>query len=272
MTNTIDLIAANAKIEANHELSGSHTKKTASCSHRLGNNDNFSGKSKWDGSEVSPLAFISPLAYKLIVHLKDEVVTQEQIQGLDPNLRVTKGLYMIKYIPTTDKRRKKGRPFCIGQDLIRMGVYVAGVRHWNYMCDRIPELDWIRRNSTVNSDEKMQGMMNLAVKHPGMTFWFSVDWLGYYDKLLAKAGTDIEKPYGAWKCSAEEYNAKYKGKETIKRTIADVRKVVQDIDKLEAVQEEMMEATGEVGYSFEQEPMPRDAKTGQFISRVKENA
>jgi hypothetical protein len=32
----------------------------------------------------------------------------------------------------------------------------------------------------------------------------------------------------------------------------------------------MLEATGEVGYSFEQEPMKRDPKTGRFLKKEKE--
>lgn len=273
-SNPIDLLVSNAKIEENHALNGSNdSSKTHKPYSKLGGDDPSKMSKSWDGTEISPLAFINPLSYKLVINLKDEIVTKEAMQSLDPNLRVTKGLFMIKYIPRTDRRRKKGRPFCIGQDLIRMGVYVSGIDHWNYLCDRIPELDWIRRNSIVNTDEKMKRMMNLAVKHPGMAFWFSVDWIGYYDKLktkLPKGEDDIERPYAAWKCSAKEYKENYEGKEAVKRGVEDVRKILTEVDQLPSVQKEMLEATGEVGYSFEQEPMKRDPKTGRFLKKEKE--
>jgi len=228
---------------------------------------------------VSALTFVSPLAYKVIVHLQDKRVTYDMIHSMDQNLRVTKGLYMIKYIPKTDKRRKKGRPWCIGQDLIRMGIYVGGRRHWNYLCDRIPELDWLRRNSTLT-----ERMFDIAAMQPGMSFWFTIDWCGYEAKLAAQpepvsvqsAGPDTEyAPFAAYKCSAEEYRKHYKDKCATLRVLGDVLREVQEAEELPAVQQEMLDNTGETGITREQYikgrggvHQPQDPITGRFLKKT----
>lgn len=274
----LEVVASVARIEQNMRLNGGQNPQENSNMPYIP--DAETGKGLKPGEGVSALTFVSPLAYKVIIHLHDQRVSQDMIQNMDQNLRVTKGQYMIKYIPKTDHRYKKGRPWCIGQDLIRMGIYVSGPKHWNYLCDRVPELDWLRRNSTLTKE-----WFDIAAQHPGMSFWFSVDWPRYVAKILSqpvsvqKAGTGPEpKPLVAYKCSGEEYRKHYKDKCATLRVLGDVLKEVQEAEELPAVQKEMLDNAGETGITREQYikgrggvHQPIDPKTGRFISRHKED-
>lgn len=275
----LELVASVARMEQNVRLNGGQNPQENPNMPNIPDAEVGKGLKPEEG--VSALTFVSPLAYKVIIHLQDKRVSYDMIQNMDQNLRVTKGLYMIKYIPKTDKRRKKGRPWCIGQDIIRMGIYVGGYRHWNYLCDRVPELDWLRRNSTLT-----ERMFDIAAMHPGMSFWFSVDWPRYVDKLEAqpkpvsvqRAETEHEANLlGAYKCSAEEYRKHYKDKRATLRVLGDVLKEVQEAEELPAVQEEMIENTGETGMTREQYikgrggvHQPKDPVTGRFLKKKKE--
>lgn len=272
----VESIISAANIEANQQMGGSH-KQIPEHSMRMVPNKDPNKR-----YEVNALTFVSPLAYKLILHLDEEPVTKSMVQNLDQKLRVTKGLYMIKYIPRTDKRYRKGRPWCIGQDLIHMGIYVSGPREWNKLCDRIPELNWIRRNSGLSEE-----LFYTARNYPGMSFWFCVDWVRYENMLRAKSefgtGTGTKThtvykdelgPLGAYKCSGEEYRKHYKDKVATLRTLADVLKDVQEVEMLPAVQEEMMLETGEADITRKQYikgmggvNQPKDPTTGRFIKK-----
>lgn len=271
----LEIIASVARMEQNVRLNGSQDRLLDT------NLKTIPAKEVGDRDEVSALTFVSPLAYKMTVHLQDKRVSQDMIQNMDQNLRVTKGLYMIKYIPKTNSKRKKGRPWCIGQDLIRMGIYVGGPRHWNYLCDRIPELDWLRRNSTLT-----EKMFDYAAQQPGMSFWFTIDWPRYMAKLesqpesvsVQRAGSGSEpSPFVAYKCSAEEYRKHYKDKCATLRVLGDVLREVQEAEELPAVQKEMLDNTGETGITREQYikgrggvHQPQDPVTGRFLKKKKE--
>lgn len=271
-TDTLEVVASVARIEQNVALNGSQNRLLDT------NLKTIPAKEVEKRDEVSALAFVSPLAYKMTIHLHDQRVTFDMIQNMDQNLRVTKGLYMIKYIPKTNSKRKKGRPWCIGQDLIHMGIYVSGPKHWNYLCDRIPELDWLRRNSTLTKE-----MFDYAVQQPGMSFWFTIDWPRYMAKLesqsvsesVQRAGPGSEPaPFVGYKCSGEDYRKHYKDKCATLRVLGDVLKEVQEVEEMPSVQEEMLENTGETGITREQyikgrggNHQPKDPVTGRFLKK-----
>ena len=272
MADFVETVVSAARIEANQQMGGSHIQKEQP------NMRFVPSKEQNKREEINALTFVSPLAYKLVIHLGEKPVTKSMIKNLDPNLRVTKGLYMIKYIPKTDRRYRKGRPWCIGQDLMRMGIHVGGPRHWNYLCDRIPELDWIRRNSGI-CDE----LFDTAARYPGMSFWFCVDWPKYESKLRAVSVTESdtvqkdEVGLGAYKCSAKEYRKHYKDKTATLRTLADVLHEVQEAEMLPAVQEEMIAETGESDITRKQYikgmggvNQPKDPATGRFLKKNQE--
>lgn len=249
-----DLIEGVAKIAQNHYYNGNEVLKTeaengAECGVERG---------------VNAETYVSPLAYKYVVDLRDLPVYYEQIKALDPNLRMTKGLYMIKYTPRGSGEYRKGRPFKLGQDLIRWDIRVSGPADWNRLCDRIPELGWLRRNSTFTDR-----MFDLAAKHPGMSFWYSLDWVRYEDLIQSKTNTVLEHPLVSRKVSAKDYNEIYKknDKALMIRYLNDIIHEVQEIESSPAVQEEMITATGESGVVRKDNVQPKDPVTGQFISR-----
>lgn len=108
----------------------------------------------------------------------------------------------------------------IGQDLIRWRVMVSGPAHWKKLSEKVPELGWIDRNSTLSKE-----LFNLAAQHPGMNFYFTVDWVRYADMIRAKAeqyGMDIDnRPFVVWagpNWQKEEMNEKYKLAEKRKKS------------------------------------------------------
>lgn len=161
---------------------------------------------------ITENAFISPSSYNYIVSIKDEPVCANNFINRDQNIRGTRGLYSIKYVPTTDNRYKEGLPYQIGQDLIRWRVFCSGYTMWKALAKRVPELGWIDRNSTLTHE-----LFTIAKCHPGMTVWFTIDWVTYSQMINEKAreqNIDIDlKPFVAYKCSMSEYEKKFKGKE-----------------------------------------------------------
>jgi hypothetical protein len=112
-------------------------------------------------------------------------------------------------------------------------------------------------------------MFDLAVKHPGMSFFFSVDWIRYEDKLLAqtKSISVQEKPFVTRKVSAADYKhiAEKDDKALMCRYFNDILKEINDAERLPSVQEEMKAVEGE-GYNRSR-ANPRDPVTGQFIKK-----
>ena len=272
MTNVAEIISSAAKLEQNRKLHGSQVAEKPKDYDKVPEKEAENG----EGTGISALTFVSPLAYKVIIHLQEKRVTYDMIKNLDSNLRVTRGIYMIKYLSKKDKKRKKGRPWCIGQDIIRMGINVGGPRHFNYLCEKIPELNWLRHNTTY-CDE----LFDIAAMHPGIPFWFSVDWLGYAKKLAAQPGPAFGSkqgsdsvPYAVYKCSADQYRKHYQDKCATLRVLGDVLKEVQEVEMLPSVQKEMLEATGETGITREQyikggggNHQPQDPATGRFVKK-----
>lgn len=128
--------------------------------------------------------------YVYIVAINDEPITLDQFKGLKTNMRATRGQYTIQYIPKGFPKRNPKFPYLIGQDLVRIRVTVSGPAHWVKMCERIPELDWIRRNTTFSND-----MFAIAKKHPGLVLRFGIDFVKYCNKIEKRAeelGLDID--------------------------------------------------------------------------------
>lgn len=125
-----------------------------------------------------------------IVSLYDEPITLRDFSALKNDIRATRGAYTIQYIPAGSVKRNPKFPYLIGQDLVRIRVTVSGPQHWAGMCDRVPELAWIKRNSTL-SDE----MFAIAKKHPGLVLHFGINFVKYCNKIESRAeelGIDID--------------------------------------------------------------------------------
>lgn len=254
------LILSSANVEHVTEMNGNATKYTGKTLRQYRN-----GKAYLDGEEVevSASSFASPYVYKYILGLDEKPITWDQIFDLNPNLRMTKGVYMIKYTPAGSKDCRKGRPFKIGQDLIRWDIRVAGTKHWEELARRVPELRWLARNSTLTKN-----LFGLAKNHPGMSFWFTIKWEEYEAKLKAQENYSMmDRPFMSHKVSVKDYRDKFKSSDRaiLLRCFNDILKEINEVEGLDAVQEEMRSETGE-GYIRGRNTL-RDPVTGQFIRK-----
>ncbi len=256
----IAIIGGAARVEHNQELNGNPVKVRRQNMLKFRNGKMFD-KETGEEIEVSAFAPVSPYAYKYPLRLDDAPVDWAQIMSLDPQLRMTKGLYMIKYVPQHSRDFRKGRPYKIGQDLIRWDVRVSGPKEWKELCARIPEFGWIDRNSTLRT-----GLFKIAKQHPGMAFWFTVDWIRYRNKLVkqAKSASVLKEPFVSRKASLATYKeiASTQDKEVMLRYFNDVLAEVNEVEALPTVQREMVRETGSA-YDRSRK-LAHDPVTGRF--------
>lgn len=147
-------------------------------------------KKGWEREEITQKIFEPQHIYFYIVSLTDKPISLKDFKSFDPDIRTTKGLYTIQYMPLGNSWRNPKFPYLIGQDLVRIRVTVSGPKHWGCLCQRIPELAWIKRNSTLTDE-----LFAIAKKHPGLTIRFGIDFVKYCGKIEAKAeelGIDID--------------------------------------------------------------------------------
>ena len=257
-----NVVEATAKIEQGRYANGSEVLGPDWCPVNKYGTGTVIDPKTGEVVEVKPDSFVSPYAYKFVISITDKPVFFDQIKDLDPDLRVTKGMYMIKYVPRTSKDYKKGRPWKIGQDLLRWDIRVSGPKYWHEICRKVPELAWIERNSMLTDE-----LFDLAARHPGMTFWFSVDWVKYVQKIEAQCGFKTLTPLVSYKCSVEKFKNIYKDKCATIRYFNDILKEVNDVEASDAVQKEMQDTSGEL-YTRSR---IRDPKTGRILKVNKDS-
>ena len=141
--------------------------------------------------------------YIYLVSIDDQPITLRDFAQLKPNIRATHGFYTIQYIPAGSVKRNPKFPYLIGQDLVRIRVTVSGPKHWGALCSRIPELGWLKRNSTLSD-----AMFSIAKMHPGLVLRFGIDFPKYCTKILNRAselGIDIDnKPLVLYQWGAND--------------------------------------------------------------------
>ena len=183
------------------------------------------------GGEASEFPYLPPKMYYYLVDLRSEPICLDTLRSGDPNIRATKSMYTIQYIPQGSVARRGDYCYLIGQDLLRMRILVSGYNHWLALCSRIPELNWLNRNSTLTPE-----YFGIAKKHPGMIFRFTVDFPRYSKLITEKAekqGIDIDnKPFVCYVYPHDVYE-KYKDKKFANR------RTKQDyLDEIEAARAE----------------------------------
>lgn len=153
--------------------------------------------------ETSQNIFSPGKVYAYLVSVDDQPITLRDFRELKPNIRATRGAYTIQYIPAGSVKRNPKFPYLIGQDLVRIRVTVSGPKHWGALCSRIPELAWLKRNSTLSD-----AMFGIAKKHPGLVLRFGIDFVKYCDKITNRAnelGIDIDnKPLVLYQWGAND--------------------------------------------------------------------
>ena len=148
--------------------------------------------------------FVPGKVYNYIVDLNDFPITLNDFRGLvRDSIRVTHGFYTLQYIPSGFPKRNPKFPYLIGQDLVRIRVTTSGPKHWECLCSRIPELDWINRNTTICRE-----LFGIAKKHPGLVLRFGIDFVKYCDKITNRAselGIDIDnKPLVVYQWASDK--------------------------------------------------------------------
>jgi hypothetical protein len=139
-----------------------------------------------------------------------------------------------------DKVRNPKFPYLIGQDLVRIRVTVSGPKHWDMICTRVPELGWVKRNSTLTGE-----MFRIAKMHPGLVLRFGIDFPKYCKKIEKAAeelGIDIDhKPLVCYQWS-KKTGEKYKDIELAPvKTKADYLSALLETEQSKTVQSEIKE-------------------------------
>lgn len=194
--------------------------------------------SKKDKGEIIAKTLVNPFSPYKVVDLTEKPVSFDTyVSNLsDSNVRATRGIYTITYVSRPGDNRKH---YWVSQDLISGLFSVSGWNHFVHLCERIPELDWIRRNSLGLGPE----LFNMAKRHPGLGFQFTIDWVRYGQKIIEAAqaeGIDIDnKPFVAFKCNYKDFDDKYRFK-TLgpKRRTVSYKDEFKEVEKDLSVQEE----------------------------------
>ena len=148
--------------------------------------------------------FVPGKVYNYVVSLTDFPITIDDFRSLKrDDIRVTHGFYTLQYLPNGSLKRNPKFPYLIGQDLVRIRVTTSGPKHWGCLCSRIPELGWIKRNSTLSD-----ALFSVAKKHPGLVLRFGIDFVKYCDKITNRArelGIDIDnKPLVVYQWASDK--------------------------------------------------------------------
>ena len=153
--------------------------------------------------DASQNVFAPGRVYIYLVDIYDTPISLQDFRELKPNIRATRGAYTLQYIPAGSMKRNPKFPYLIGQDLVRLRITVSGPAHWAMLCERIPELAWLKRNTTISGD-----LFSIAKKHPGLTLRFGIDFVKYCKKIENRAkelGIDIDhKPLVMYQWGAND--------------------------------------------------------------------
>lgn len=190
-TRTADAIIAAASQEASNRSAQAYGRKVSE------------GMSRAGGIGTNRNIFTPGKVYNYIVNLFDEPVTLKDFKDLKKDIRATHGLYTIQYLPKGNPKRDPRFPYLIGQDLVRIRVTVSGPAHWKRLCERVPELAWLDRNTQIGGIE----LFSIAKKHPGLVLRFGIDFGRYCSKIERRAeelGVDIDhKPLVLYQWGAD---------------------------------------------------------------------
>lgn len=183
---------------------------------------------KCDKGIIIANTLANPFSLYKVVSLSEKPVSFDTFKSGDSDVRLTRGIYTICYVPKSNKNK---RPYRISQDLLGGCFTVYDFQHWCKCAACIPELGWIKRNSTLN-----QELFGLAKCHPGLGLQFTIDWVKYAKKINEKAEAEhinIEhRPFVAYHCSYQDFDDKYRTK-TVgpKKTVLDYKETFKNLDK-----------------------------------------
>jgi len=134
--------------------------------------------------------------FSKVVRLSEEpIIVVDKM--LPRDCRMTNGWYSITYNPEGSPKRVKGKPYTIGQDLVRGRFCVSGYNHLCALSKRIPEFAFLLKWAYFD-----KGLFAVAKQHPGIAFCFNLKWAEYgamIEEKAEKMGIDIDhKPFFAY--------------------------------------------------------------------------
>lgn len=217
----LEAIEGKSKIEAGHACDETYKKAGIKLDRERFGRDGSYAK---NGGE--------PIGINKLIRLDALPVLFDDIKKRDPNILTTNGLYSISYQAPNSPKYRKGKPFLIGQDLVRGCFCFSSPGHLIEVAKKIPEFAWLLK--WTNFDMRL---FALAKTHCGVTFRFTVDWVRYADEVFKNAkamgidltGNDTEGVFFAHLSSnksEEEKNLKV----AAKKTIYDYQEELKDAD------------------------------------------
>lgn len=127
---------------------------------------------------------ISNHSARAIVNIQSQPLYKEDVYDCNPNLRLTNGVYYIRYQSKGSKFRNPKRPFLILNDLVQFRVAVSGPKHFYAMSTQVPEMDWLIRNTNYTT-----ALFIVAKQHPGLNVPFCMDVM----KILNRANRQAKE-------------------------------------------------------------------------------
>lgn len=142
--------------------------------------------------------------YNKVVRLTEEPIVLDPSTNILPrDCRTTNGWFTVVYNPEGSPKRVRGKPYTIGQDLVRGRFCVSGLKHLKALASRIPEFAFLLKWSYFDPT-----LFKIAKQHPGVAFSFNFKWGEYADMIEKKAeamGIDIDhKPFFMYITKKEE--------------------------------------------------------------------
>ena len=138
--------------------------------------ETYEGKTK--GSGIIANTIVSASQHKFIIDLLDRPVSPDLCKNRPEMLRLTTGMYYIRYYGYGSKSHKKARPFYLYCDLLEKGFKVSGPEMLKAYAEQIPELAWIMRNTSISDS-----VFDAAYESRGIAIPFTIK-IGMYRKKI----------------------------------------------------------------------------------------
>lgn len=155
--------------------------KALQFANRLADRGKLSGtayKGKVKGSGIIANTIVSASQHKFIIDLLDRPISVDLCKSHPEMLRLTTGMYRIKYFGYGSKYHKKDRPFYFDCDLFEKGFKVSGPEMLKAYAEQIPEVAWIMRNTSISDS-----LFDAAYECRGIGIPFTIK-IGMYRKKI----------------------------------------------------------------------------------------
>lgn len=141
--------------------------------------------------------------FRLVIQLDEEPLRTGNAYDLEPLVRTTNGQYYVKYYGPNYRSEKRRNMYLVQNDMLPSPLFVYGWKHLLYLARRIPEINWIVRNTNIG-----EGLFYVAKDHQGVHIPFAVNCVKYAKHITERKkqlGIEDNIPcFGAF-CSEEDF-------------------------------------------------------------------